>query len=219
MPDPGTPLCGHADFISGPFADLASGCDQSYVETVLLEATRQCEDVAGRRLAPFTITETLRAEGIDPDEYGGAANVPMSIASSLGMSYAQAIGGQDLVRHCWLSQTAGKYTDMWAYSDFSVTIVRSYGGTQDVPLTAILNGPEPDTGHVWFQLGTFLPVGSRIRVTYTAGYDPVPASLVRACRYMAAYDIVRELNPASTQHDPEQLHADALLILDYWSQP
>jgi len=217
MPDNGTPLCSYTQFTSGPFADLASACTQPYVNDVLLEATRQCEDEVDRRLAPFTVTETHRADGIDADEYGGAANVPMSITSQLGMSYAQSIGGQDLVRHCWLDEKASKYPDMWQYSGVSIEIIRSFGGTQAVPAAALLNGPENDTGHVWFMLGTFLPVGSRIQVTYSGGYVlATPASLVRACKFMAAYDIVRELQPGTTQHDPEQLHTDALLILSNW---
>jgi hypothetical protein len=216
VPDTGTPLCSYEQFTEGPFGDLVSDFDQSVVEDFLLEGTRQCEDETGRRLAPFTVTETHRAEGIDPDEYADAVNLPMDLRSTLGASYAEAIGAQDLVRHCWLDEKATRYPDMWAYSDVSVVIIRSYGGTQDVTQAQILNGPEADTGHLWFQLGMFLPVGSRIQVTYSAGYSPIPASLVRANKFMTASNIVRELNPGSTDHNPDQLHTDALLILSNW---
>jgi hypothetical protein len=220
MPDTGTPLCTYAQFTTGPFQDLVSDTGlwtEDVVNEFLLEATRQCEDEIDRRLTAFTVTETHRAEGIDPDEYGGTgAGIPMSIQDTLGSSYAQALGAIDMVRHVWLDEKAPKYPDMWQYSDFSCQIIRSYGGTQDVPLTQILNGPEPDTGHVWFQLGLFLPVGSRIAITYTAGYNPVPASLVRACKFMCAENIVRELDPDATGHNPDQLHTNALLVLSNW---
>ncbi|HET9893700.1 MAG TPA: hypothetical protein VFQ44_01955 [Streptosporangiaceae bacterium] len=210
------PLCTSEQFLAGPFADLAAEVSGDMLTQFLIEGTRICEDEAGRRLAPFTLTETHRAEGVDPDEYPGVANMPMDIRSTLGMSYAQALGTQDLVRHCWLHQYASKYPEMWAYSDVSVTIIRSYGGTMSSPL--ILSGPEPDTGHLWFQLGTYLPIGSRIQVTYSGGYQPVPASLVRANRYTTAYLIVRELNPGITDHNPDQLKKDAIDILGKWGQ-
>jgi len=204
-------------FTSGGFADLASKYLQPVINDMLLEATRQCEDEIGRRLVPYTTTETFRAEGVDPDEYGGSAMVPMSIQATLGMSYAQSLGGGDLVRHLWLDQKAPKYPEMWAYSGVSIVIIRSYGGTQNLPASAILGGPEPDTGHIWFQLGTFLPVGSRVAVTSTGGYSiAIPASLVRACKYLTAYHIIRELDPGSTSHNPEQLHTDAMYILSNW---
>lgn len=213
MADPGTPLCTTTQFNQGPFGDLAAAVTN--LPDCLLEATRICEDETGRRLVPFTVTETHRAEGVDPDEYPGVANLPMDIRSTLGSSYAASLGAQDLVRHCWLDECGDKYPDMWSYSNVSVTIIRSYGGTQNSP--QILSGPEADTGHLWFQLGTFLPIGSRIQVTYSGGYVvAIPASLVRACRFMTAYVIVRELNPGSTDHNPDQLQRDALGILANW---
>jgi hypothetical protein len=218
VPDSGVPLCSYAQFTAGPFGDIVADVDQVEVTSWLVEGTRMVEDEVGRRLAPFTVTETHRADGIDPDEYADATNLPMDIKSTLGASYAQAIGAQDLVRHCWLDEKASRYPDMWQYSDVSISIIRSYGGTQLVPDAQILNGPEPDTGHVWFQLGIFLPVGSRIQVTYTGGYNPSPASLVRANKFMTAYLVISELNPATSDHDPDQLHTDALLICSNWQK-
>lgn len=216
MADPGTPLCTYAQFTSGPFADLVSGYDEPTVTSILLEATRIAEDETDRRLAPFTITENIRAEGVDPDEYPGGANLPMSIQSTLGASYASSVGATDLVRQCWVAQYAPKYQDMWAYSNVSVTIIRSYGGSQQIPAAQILSGPEPDSGHLWFQLGTYLPINSRIRVTYSGGYTvAIPASLVRAAKYLTAEIVIRELNPV-TDHNPDQLHLDALAILANW---
>lgn len=74
---------------------------------------------------------------------------------------------------------------------------------------------EPDTGHVRFQLGTFVPPGTTIRVTYNGGYATVPADLVQACKTMAASIAVRELNPMQHGgHDPDLLRMDAEVMLD-----
>lgn len=218
MPDTGGLICTQAQFEAGPFGDLVALINEQspgYLADALVEATRTCEDeMDHRRVVPFTVTETHRAEGVDPDEDPGSANIPMDIFGTLGSSYAAAVGSSDLVRHCWLDQKGDKYQDMWSYTDVSVSIIRSYGGVQTQP--RILNGPEPDTGHLWFQLGQFIPIGSRIQVTYTGGYNPIPASLVRAGKFMVAYFVVSELNPGSTQHDPDVLYGKAMKILATW---
>lgn len=215
MADTVIPLCTQAQLTQGPFADLFAGQENTTISDWLTEATRACEREANRRLAPFTgLTETQRASVIDPDEYSDTANLPMDIQSTLGMSYAAAMGASSLVRHCWVDQYAPHYQDMWAYTDVSVTIIRSYGGTQNLTSTQILNGPEPDTGHLWFQLGLFLPIGSRVQITYSGGYTlAVPGDLVRACKFMTASFAVRELNPGDSRHDPDLLYEDALKIL------
>jgi hypothetical protein len=223
MADAPTPLCSVAQFEGGAFADLAAGYTQSTgqpLSDILVEATRACEsECGGRRLAPFTVTETHRAGAIDPDEYSDQSNLPMDIQSTLGASYARAIGASSLVRHVWVDQTAPLYQDLWAYSNVSVKVIRSYGGTQNLQPTQILNGPEPDTGHLWFQLGLFLPIGSRVQVTYGGGYTvAIPGDLVRACKLMAAWMIVTELNPEDTSHDPDRLHAAALMILQNYDR-
>lgn len=219
MADTPVPLCTAEQFTEGPFGDLVRDYSPQALNDTLCEATRACESEIGRRFAPFTITEYARAEGIDPDEYTDSANLPMDIRSTLGASYAAALGASSLVRHGWLSEFACRYQDLWAYSNVQVTIIRSYGGTQPVTPAQILSGPEPDTGHLWFQLGIFLPVGSRVQVTYSGGYTvAIPADLVRACKYMAASIVVRELNPEATDHDPDQLHTDALMYLGNYAR-
>ena len=218
MSDTGTPLATVADFQSSAFADLAANLQAGELAQVMIEATRACEGVVGgRRLAPFTLTETCRAEGIDPDEYGDSAgNVPMDLPGTTGRSYAAALNAGQLVRHMWLSNYAFRYPEFWTpYTISSLQLVRSYGGTQDVVPSSLI-GPEPDSGHVWFQIGTFLPVGSLIRVTYTGGYSTVPADLVRACKAMAASIIVKELDPAiaaQSGHDPDLLRDEAVEFL------
>ena len=219
MADSPVPLCTADQFLVSAFADLASGMSAEALNAFLIEGTRLCEEETTRRLAPFTTTETHRAEGIDPDEYADSANLPMDLQGTLGRSYAYALGASTLVRHCWLNQYAPLYPEYWTYSNVSVSIVRSYGGSQNVAAGQIV-GPDIDTGHMWFQLGTFLPIGSMIYATYSGGYTiAVPASLVRANKFMTAALIVRELDPVDVAHEPEELHTDALLALSNWERP
>jgi hypothetical protein len=215
MADTVTPLATAAQFSEGPLGDLAASYSTQALADVLAEATRECENECNRRLAPFTgLTESHRASDIDPDEYSDQTNLPMDIQSTLGANYAAAIGASSLVRKIWVDECAVRYPDLWAYSDVSVTIVRSYGGTQNLAPTQILKGPDPDTGFLWFQLGLFLPVASMVQVTYGGGYViAIPADLVRACKFMAASIIVSELNPDDTAHNPATLRDRACKIL------
>lgn len=220
MADSPAPLCTYAQFTEGPFADLVNDYDESVVTDFLIEATRLTEEAAGgRRLAPFTLTETHRASANDPDEYADSANLPMNIQGTLGWSYAMALGTTNLVRHVWVHEFPARYQDLWAYSDVSVTAILSYGGTPQVLGPGqILDGPD-DTGHIWFSVGQFIPIGTRLRVTYSGGYvTSIPASLVRASKYLTAELVIRELNPGTTQHDPDVLREDAMKILENWGR-
>ncbi|MFK0182077.1 hypothetical protein ACIQVR_39705 [Streptomyces xanthochromogenes] len=213
--DSPAPLATAADLKAGQFADLVRDYSPTALDELMIEATRQCEGIAGRRLAPFAaVQESHRAQGIDPDEYSDAGSMPMDIQGTLGTSYANALGAGDQVRHVWLNEYAPRYPELWTYANISVMILRSYGGSQDVTISSLL-GPEADSGHVWFSLGTFLPVGSWIRVTYSGGYSTVPADLGRACKLIAASDVLGEIDPAGTQfgHDRGVLSAQAEAIL------
>ncbi len=207
--DTGDALITWAQLTAGGFADLVKGyTDPSAQADVLLEATREVEGICQRRLAPFTITgESHRAEGIDPDEYTDAANLPMDVRSTIGASYAGALGASTLVRSTWLNEFAPRYAEFWSYSNVSVTLVRSYGGTQDVAASQILSGPDPDSGRLWFQLGMFLPIASMIYVSYSGGYATVPADLSRATKYVAAAIVADELDPGGEEFGA---HPDAL---------
>jgi hypothetical protein len=218
--DSPVPLCSAAAFQVGPFQDLVSDLEPETVNAFLIEGTRLCEDECDRRLAPFAcITESHRAEGMDPDEYTDAANLPMDLQGTLGRSYAYALGASTLVRHCWLNEYAPRYPEYWTYTDVNVTIVRSYGGSQ-ILTDSNFTGPETDSGHLWFTLGMFIPIGSLVRVTYGGGYTVnTPAGLVRASKYMTASIIVRELQPDDSQHDPGLLHEEACRILADWKRP
>lgn len=218
MADPVIPLCSPAQFDEGAFSDLASAVPDGTLSDFLAEGTRLCEEACDRRLAPFTLTETHMASGINPDEYAESANFPMDIQGTLGMSYASALGGTSLVSHVWLNESPARYPDMWSYSGVTITITRSYGGSQLLGPGQILSGPD-DTGHVRFTLGTFVPIGSGIQVAYSGGYTvAVPSSLVRANKLMTASILIRELQPDDTQHDPDLLREDALAILAAWQR-
>lgn len=216
MADNPTPLATVAQMSEGAFGDLIRSFSPTFQSDLMLEATRACEGAVGRRLAPFTqLPETHRAEGIDPDEYADSANLPMDIQGTLGRSYAMALGANSLVRHCWLNEYAPRHAEYWQYANINITLIRSYGGSQTVSAAQILN-TAPDTGHIFFQLGLFLPVGTTISVKYDGGYQTIPADLVRACKYMAASIAVTELDPVqqTNSHDPDQLEAKAVAILD-----
>jgi len=216
--DSAIPLASYADFTAGAFKDLASAYDETVITPYLVRGTRMCERLTKRRLAPFTISETQRADAVDPDEYVESANLPMDIKGTLGWSYAQALDNTTLVRHCWLNEFPPFQQELWTYSGVAVTIIRSYGGTQELSAGQILDGPD-ETGHMWWQLGLFLPIGSRVRVTYSGGYTvATPGDLVEANCYMTANLIIRELNPVGATQDPEQLHTDALMILEDWGR-
>lgn len=218
MADSPVPLCSAAQFNEGAFKDLASGFSATALNDILLEATRLCEEDCSRRLAPFTMTETHMASGINPDEYAESANFPLDIQGTLGMSYARALGGTSLVSHVWLNEMPVRYPEMWAYSGVTVTVTRSYGGSQILGPGQILSGPD-DTGHIRFTLGTFVPIGSGVTVAYSGGYTvAVPASLVRAGKYMTASIIVRELDPDDARHDPDLLREEAMAILVPWQR-
>lgn len=213
MADDPTPLASVSQLLSGPLADLYRDYEPDVLAQLAIEATRECEGIASRRLAPFTgLPEAHRAEGIDPDEYADSANLPMDLQGTLGRSYAAALGASTLVRHVWLNEYAPRHAELWAYDNLSVQLVRSYGGTQDVSAAQILS-TDNDTGQIFFQLGLFLPIGTNIRITYDGGYQTTPADLVRASRYMAASIAVTELDPVSQSHDPDYLRSRAEDIL------
>lgn len=213
--DSPVPLATATDLKAGQFADLVRDYSPTALDELMIESTRQCEGIAGRRLAPFAgVPESHRAQGIDPDEYSDSGSMPMDMQGTLGTSYANALGTGDQVRHVWLNEYAPRYPELWTYGNLQVTILRSYGGSQSITAAALL-GAENDSGHVWFSLGTFLPVGSWIRILYDGGYSTVPADLSRACKLLAASNVLGEIDPAGTQfgHDRGVLAAQAEAIL------
>ncbi|MGH7743209.1 MAG: hypothetical protein ACREQ5_00095 [Candidatus Dormibacteria bacterium] len=207
------PLATAADFNEGAFANLATGYTGQALTHIMLTATRACESACDRRLAPFTnLTETMRADGVDVED-ALDAYVPLDPTSQLGMSRAQSLGSSLLTRHFWVREYPARYPEMWSGSIQSISVYRSFSGQQavDVPTVQF----EADTGHVRFQLGTFVPAGSTILVVYSGGYGMVPADLMEACRFMAASTIVKQLDPVDGRsgHDPDALRAEAMEML------
>jgi hypothetical protein len=138
--DDPTPLCS--------VADLTRSFSNDALEQICVEASRACETETTRRFMPFTITESHRAEGIDPDELGVGSGIPLDLNAFLGASYASALGaGSNLVRKVWLKEYAPLYPEMWTYGDIAVRITVSIGGTNP---TTPMRGPLPDTGLVFF---------------------------------------------------------------------
>ena len=218
--DAPTPLASVADMQKGPFADLVRAYSPDAMADLMIEATRACETECDRRLALFTgVVETHRLEGMDPDEYTDAANLPMDLQGTLGRSYAHALGASTLVRHMWLNEYATLFPDMWTCSIQTLQIFRSYGGSQILSSLQYV-GPELDSGHVWFNLGQFIPIGSLGRVTYSGGYSTVPADLKRGCMWMAASIAAAELDPmqATHGHDPGALEAKAVAWLSAYQR-
>jgi hypothetical protein len=208
-----TPLATITDLQEGPFADLVSGYSSVALSNLMLRATRMCESLCDRRLAPFTnLVETQRARMLDVEDTLDAY-IPLDPTSQLGFSRALSLGSTLLVRHLWVAQNPPQYADFWTGSISSITLLRSFSGTQIVNVSQIQY--EPDTGHVRLQLGTFVPPGTTLVVTYSGGYSTVPADLVQACKTMAASIAVRELDPVQTSgHDPDLLRQDAEIMLD-----
>lgn len=215
------PLCTAAQLKDGPLADLFRSYGDDALGELLMEATRACEDECQRRLAPFTgMIETIRTDGIDPDEYVDSGAMPLDLQGSLGRNWASAFGSTALVRRVHLAEYAPRYPDLWSYANVAISVYRSYGGNQPVlPNGRLVMGPQPDTGFVWFQLGTFIPGASVLEVRYDGGYATVPASLSRACKYLAASIAVADIDPSrDTGHDPGELEARAVAILDAYAR-
>ncbi|RCH70441.1 hypothetical protein DT019_02850 [Streptomyces sp. SDr-06] len=190
-----------------------SGYSTTAQSNLMLQATRACESACDRRLAPFTgVVETQRADAMDIED-AMDAYVPLDPTSQLGFSRAQSLGSTLLTRHFWVREHPPRYPELWTGSISSISLFRSFSGQQSVSVSAIQY--EPDTGHVRFALGTFVPPGTTIQVVYSGGYSTVPADLVQACQYMAASMAVKQLDPVDGRsgHDPDALRSDALEML------
>lgn len=217
MVDAVAPLCTVEEFLSGAFQDLARNYSTAALTNIMVEATRACESATDRRFAPFTITETQRADAMDIED-ALDAYVPLDPTSQLGFSRAQSLGSTLLVRHFWVRESPARYPEYWTGQINNIALLRSFSGTQSVETTTLQY--ETDTGHVRFQLGTFVPPGTTIVVNYSGGYSTVPADLVRACKYMAASIVLKELDPAQSMHghDPDALRLDAMELLASWTR-
>lgn len=172
--------------------------NMDYLNEVCITASQDIEDKCGRRFLPFVdLVETHTAEGIDPDGLGigDSSLMPMGFAGSLAMSEARAYGYSDLVRDVWLKEHAPRRPELWAYTAVGVNLVRPWGDTADLPVDG-WTGPAADTGHMRFRIGTLIPQGTQITVTYSGGYvNGVPHALKQAARLQAVRRLIIEVEP------------------------
>jgi hypothetical protein len=203
--DPVVPLCSVGQFTEGALGDLVSAYPANALEDALAQATRMAEEIAGWRLAPFTLTETVRVAELRPDEFSGRPRPPFAPPPPPPADPV-AFG---LIRHFWLKERPPRYQDMWAW-DLGAIVT---SGPDSYSITTIIDGPD-DQGHVWVQPAYWLAPGSRCRVTYGGGFTPiVPASLVRVGMYMTAAVILQDLNPDDDPRSADAMYASAEKIL------
>lgn len=194
---------------------LCQDRDAIDIQEILTEATAHIEDVTSRRLAPFTNNiDNIMLNGINPNEYGDdTSGMPLSISGSLGVSYANALGANDLVRNFFLEQCGPLYPELWTYNIRSMSISLTYGNSQPIQLSS-LYGPEPNTGYCRLQLGTFAIPGTRLTAVYDGGYTlGIPPSLSRACMFLAAKYIELEGNP---QEPASMIDSTIMSLIEPW---
>ena len=209
-----TPLATSAQFNGTAYADLATHLQAGDLDNTMLRATRACETVCKRRLAPFTLTETTRLVDGDVEDAISAA-IPLPAASQIQMDRASSLGYSQLVRHTWVREYPPTFQDYWTGGITTINVYWSYQQTPyAIPSTSYRYAP--DTGHVRFLLGTFVPPGSEAEITYTGGYGTVPEDLVEATIVMAASMIIKSLDPTMREmaHDPDMLRDEAIELLD-----
>lgn len=198
-----SPLATPQDFTNwGSNAELVQNNDiwtPLAITGLMNRATRRVESMCNRRLAPFTgLVESQEAFGIDPDEYGSQGSMPMDITGALGWSQAAALGVSDMVRKFWLDQSCPQYVDYWSVTVESILILRTFGDTQLINDAGLLTvqGPEYDTGLIKLQIGTYCPIGSTCRITYSGGYTvQIPEDLNLACIFVATKMILLSAEP------------------------
>jgi hypothetical protein len=202
------------------YPELVKDVDPTVLADILVEATAHLEDRTGRRLAPFAKhVYQDRLWGIDPNEYGNNADLPLDIYGALGVSKALSLGASTLVRHFWLDQFAPVYPELWTYTIESMTLFRTYGDYQPIQFdSGGIRGPDVTDGHCWLRLGTFAPEGSRIQVVYSGGYtEGVPPSLRRACLFQAAKFVILECEPQLRQQmDLHELDMQVDMLVAPW---
>lgn len=170
-------------FASGPSIFRGFRDNPTAQDALMLRTTRTIENRCGRRLVSFTKSESHRAEGVDQDGFGNA-DMPMNLQTALGWSQSVAFANTNLVRDVWLDECAPVFPDMWSYTLVQIELLLAYGDNMTVGAGSV-QGPQPDSGWLRLNLGTFAPVGTTIVVTYSGGYDPIPDDLQQAAIFQA----------------------------------
>lgn len=191
------PMASTAD-LRKRYPALCNGKDDEILYAALVDATREIEDRTSRRLAPFQghLQETALV-GQNPNEYGGGSgDMPMSLQGSLGQSYANSLGVNNLIRRFWIDEYAPRYPEMWEYEVTEMVVQTTYNSWQNVGASSGLIDLEKTNGFAWLQIGFFAPEESRIRIVYNGGYvNDMPGSLQRACLLQAVQFLILESEP------------------------
>lgn len=206
-----TPLCSISDLTSTPLSSVLTNWSQTAQSALIIEGSRAVESYCGARLSPFTITESVRAQMVDPDEQVDAYT-PLDTIGQLGLSRAQSLGASDLVRHCYVRERPRVWIDSWVGAVSNIVVLRSFSGSQTVAASAVQY--ETDTGHIRFAFGTYIPQGSTLVTTYSGGYNPVPDELKRAavlrCTLLAIVEMRPQQRPDVDLSELERLEATLL---------
>ena len=192
-----TTLAQASDIQATPLWEIVQRYPQVNLNALLAQASGAVEDYCNVRLAPFTgLVETARATALDTEEAWDMFT-PLDQNSALAFSRAQSLGSSQLVRHHWVRNRPPTRNDLWQGSIQDITILRAISGSQDITAGVMSNAIqyEQDTGHIRFYFGSFIPPGSTFVVTYSGGYNPVPASLVLATCFKAAIIAITTLQP------------------------
>ena len=108
------------------------------------------------------------------------------------------------------------WEELWTGSVTAIELRRAFGGNYDYAPADLANVQfEPENGHIRLQLGTFAPIGTTVRVTYTGGYAPVPDDLIQATILRAAMLALTEMLPMAAKAgdlDRAQLERDFELL-------
>ena len=213
---PYVPLASTADFQGyGSFNLLVRDFTPAALAGLMVRASRAVETRCDRRLAPFVVTESCRADGIDSASAAVvSAPGPGGLLGALGRSRSMAYGNNQMARDVWLREYAPRYPDLWTYSGVSFVLAQAFGSAQTVTGTSV-EGPEPDTGHLRFGLGTYIPPGATVRVSYSGGYTiGVPEDLNMATVFMAAKLAIVAAEPQNRKDmSTEELDAEILGLL------
>lgn len=189
------PIVSPTDFNDGAFAYMTRGVSAPHLLNVLTRASRSVESRCQRRFSPFVnLTESSTAAGVSMFGVGMDADLPLPMIGSLGMSKGRALGVTNLVQDMWLTEYAPSWPELWSYSNVSVTLQRTWGDRQTL-IQSQLVGPELDTGHLRFPIGTLCPVGTTIVATYSGGYTTIPDDIQQAVAYTAAKTLIVEIEP------------------------
>jgi hypothetical protein len=187
--------------------------DTAYLDVRLASAAQAIEEMCGnRRLMPFTLTENPVADGVNPDQ--GEPSASLRDMGALGfaadLDYGRPTDFGSSVRDLWVDQYPPTRSDLWTYSDVSISIRPLWGGVLNVP-TSGFHGPD-ETGHIILNLGILCPLGSPVTITYSGGYtEGYPLSLIEATRLETIRQLMLELDPGQTSHiDADALMADVL---------